>query len=667
MPYKRRRRRQGRYSPAPRSETAALAVPVLRSNWPRPPTVVPPLAGRVRLRLSLPLLALGASLGLASVAIADAGSRRGISSLAPLFWIGLLLIFSPIACRVLSRSTTRQERLLLVLLLGVSLYLIKVLALPNAFSFVDEFIHLRTTQDILRTHRLFTFTPLLPASAFYPGLKIAASDIVDLTGISPFFAGLLLVGLSRVLFCASFFFVAERATRSSRAAAAATLIYMGNPLFLFWSTYFSYENLALPLAVFLVWWLSRTRRERSLAPLAIAALVIVAVTITHHVVGFALAALLAAWWLAEKLTRHSALEGRKLGAMALFSALTALTWLLTVARPAIAYLWTENIYPGLSQTVSVLLGHLAPRPLYSSAGNVAPLWERLAGFGGVAVLLLALPLGLFVVWRLRRTSPALLVAAVVAATYPLSLLPRLSPAGVAISGRSSEYLYTGLGCVLGLLIADRARRVTTPIRSPRLLEALASLSRGRRGLVLATALMTLVFVGGVTVGNRYNELLPESSHPQGYPWSVQPDVMAAAKWARENLGLNQRFAADVVDAPVLGSYGDQYPVSENLAWPIFLAKTMDFTVVSTIRLARVRYVLVDGQMTLGIPSNPSYYFSPDEPNGKHHDHPLPASFLQKFGSTQCASLIFAAGYVKIFDVAPIANGSCIPGRRNAAA
>ena len=35
-----------------------------------------------------------------------------------------------------------------------------------------------------------------------------------------------------------------------------------NPMFLFWSAQFAYEGLALPLAAFIVWWISRTRGIR---------------------------------------------------------------------------------------------------------------------------------------------------------------------------------------------------------------------------------------------------------------------------------------------------------------------------------------------------------------------------------------------------------------------
>ena len=71
-------------------------------------------------------------------------------------------------------------------------------------------------------------------------------------------------------------------------------------MFLFWSATFSYENLALPLAAFVVWWIGRTRARGDLASMVVAVVGVIAVTVTHHVVGFALSALLGGWWLAER-------------------------------------------------------------------------------------------------------------------------------------------------------------------------------------------------------------------------------------------------------------------------------------------------------------------------------------------------------------------------------
>ena len=276
-------------------------------------------------------VALCAALGLVSVAVADVASRHGYlyAKASPFFWLGLLVIFVPIAFRVLMQDTDRQERLTLVVLLGVALYLVKVLGSPHAFTYSDEYVHLRNTLDILRTHHLFSPNPLLPTAAYYPGLSALTAGLVNLTGLSPFVSGLLVIGVARVLFCASFFLIAEKVTGSDRAAAGASLVYAANPMFLFWGAAFSYENLALPLAAFVVWWLGRTRQGDSRPALAVTTIAIVAVAVTHHVVGLALSALLVAWWLVERFTQRPSAARRAVGLMALVASATTLAWLFS--------------------------------------------------------------------------------------------------------------------------------------------------------------------------------------------------------------------------------------------------------------------------------------------------------------------------------------------------
>ncbi len=125
----------------------------------------------------------------------------------------------------------------------------------------------------------------------------------------------------------------------------------------------------------------------------------------------------------------------------------------------------------------------------------------------------------------------MLVAIGVAAAYPLSLVPRLLP-NPAISGRSSEYVYAGLGCVLGLLTVETLRwRKSVGEERPTRLGLV-----GWHRAAVAAGLVTVIFIGNVTVGEAFYQRLPESVPPQGYPWSVQADVIDASKWARAHLG-----------------------------------------------------------------------------------------------------------------------------------
>ena len=423
------------------------------------PTMTPPRAslpdqGKHFEHLWTVAAVLSMGLGLVSLWIADVTSRDGSNfpNASALFWIGLLLIIGPVAARVLSRDVDRKERILLIVALGLALYLAKVLRSPSAFTFGDEYVHLRNTQDILRTHHLFSFNPLLNTAAYYPGLGAVTAGMVRLTGLSVFASGLVLMGVPRCLLSVCIFLVAERVTGSDRTAAGASLVYAANPMYLFWAASFTYENLALPLAAFVIWWIGRTRRDVGRPALAAGVIAIAAVVVTHHVAAFGLSALLGAWWLIERVMQKPSAARRDLGLVVIVSSAATLVWFLAVARPAFSYLVTQNLSPGLRQTGSLIAGNTAPRKLYSSGGYVSPAWQRFAGFAGLGVILLVIPPGLYLAWRQRTRAPMVIAMAVTVA-FPLSLIPRLTPIGIAISGRSSEFIFAGLGCVLGLLVS----------------------------------------------------------------------------------------------------------------------------------------------------------------------------------------------------------------------
>jgi hypothetical protein len=606
-------------------------------------------------------IVLCSAVGLGVLAVADEAGRRHNTS-APtyhLFWLGVLLIFVPVAARVLAHDVSRMERLTLIVFLGVALYLVKVVLSPEAFTFVDEYVHVRNTNALMSMHHLFTWNPLLATASYYPGLGALTAGLTELTGLSMFAAGLLVVAVGRVLVCALSYLIFESVTHSGRAAAAASLIYMANPMFLLWSSTFTYENLALPLGAFVVWWIGRTRNGGGVTSMVVTVVAIIAVTITHHIVGFALAMLLAAWWLAEHVgCRATAAARRRLGILAIVACCATLIWFFAVARPAPTYLLTNNLLPALQDTFNVLSGHSAPRKLYHST-FAAPAWEPLAGFAAILVLLAALPPGLLVARRSWRRAPAA-VATGLAIAFPLTLAPRLASNGVAISGRSSEYVYTGLGCVIGLLLTAAASKWyawRTNLEGER-----ADPRHKWRDTFLPTfvavLLLTVVFVGNLTVGTRYTDRVPEATHPAHYERSVQPDVIAASTWALQNLGSNQMFGANNIDALALGTYGNQDLADMRWLWPVFFAESINSDVVKNIKKLKLRYVLVNWRMTRAAPEVPDYFLDPTEPDARQYLHSFPTAGLEKFSSDPCTKLIYDAGPIQIYDVTQIESGAC---------
>ena len=104
------------------------------------------------------LLVLSTAVGLMLVSAADALSRSGHAHGGALFWLGLLLILVPVTARLTSASPSRNERVGLLVLLGLASYLVKVFRDPFRFLYADEFVHQYNALSILSTHDLFRRT-----------------------------------------------------------------------------------------------------------------------------------------------------------------------------------------------------------------------------------------------------------------------------------------------------------------------------------------------------------------------------------------------------------------------------------------------------------------------------------------------------------------------------
>lgn len=613
-------------------------------------------------------VAVSTLLGLAVIWMADKKAVDGgnVVSAVELFFVGLIILFAPLATRILSRKTASIERFALVILLGLAFYTVKILADPTSFIYNDEFIHLRNTENILTSGHLFQYNPLLPTAGYYPGLAAVTATLVNFTGLSTFVCGLIIIGVGRVVITASLYFVAEKVTGSSRGAGFASLLYATNPMFLFWSAQFAYEDLALPLAAFTVWWLTRTRglRGRTAAQI-ITVIAIVAVTVTHHVSAFALCAILAVLYIAECIFGYPAAKRRYVGIFAALTGVVASFWLFVVAKPAADYLFSQNVGPAAQGLLSAINGGGGQRQLYGGGSIVSPpKWYVYIGFLAILIIMAALLPATIRAWHIirarglasvvpRRASVA--VATIVAIMFPFTLLPRLTSTGTAVSARTSELIFTAIACAVGLLWegVERSRNSATP-----------RTSRWMRfdgvGTLLATSLLSLVLVGQVSVSTSFFTILPSTG---GFPLYVQPYMISVAEWSHQHLGVDQSFATDNNNTLTLAGYGDEDPQDVDDVWPIFYSATMGSVVIDTIKKYGIHYVLLDWVATKSPPIKPDgVYYSSLEPIDSLHGGALPTSYYSKFSTYTCSRKVYQSGTIQIYDVSQIASGSCVPHR-----
>jgi hypothetical protein len=581
-------------------------------------------AGRLNPR-RVGLLACTMALGLMIVALADVAARDGTGGAHALFWTGLLVIYVPAVLHAWG-SPPRAEAVLGVVLMGVALYLVKVLHSPLHFTFHDEFSTLRTTADIERFGQLFEHNPLIEVHPFYPALELVTSALSSVTGLSIFVCGLIVIGVLRVALMAALFLTFEAAV-STRVAALGTVLYACNPNFVFFDSQWAYESFALPLALVAVAMAAQGRRT---ALLAIP--IVITLCISHPLTSMALTLFLVVWagfdtWTAR---RADGPGRRELWILAAVGAAFLALWAALVARSLGGYLGPVLGDAGDS-LVDLLLGESGPKRIFGAAGVAdTPLVERMIGFAAVLLALAAIGFGVRAIWR--RYSPlagALLAAALV---YPLSLPLRLTEAGTEISNRASEFVFVGVALLAAVVLSERrAARFAAP-------------------LVVVAA--SIALMGGVIVGTARYARLPGDYLVVADESSIEPEGRLAASWAREELGTGNRIFTDRINGLLMGSIGLQDPqVGEILGRPVpylFTAPTVDDDVRLIVSADDLDHLVIDRRTTTALPTV-GFYFEREEPGAYEHRSPLDLAALLKYDLVCPVGRAFDSGNLVVYD------------------
>jgi hypothetical protein len=585
-----------------------------------------------------------------------------------LFWGGLPLLFLPLAMRAAWPGVAPGERLFHLIVLAELTFLLKVLFWPRNFAQFDEFLHWITVSDILESHRLFLPNSMLPISPLFPGLEVVTSALVNLSGLPLFVAANLVVAATRGMFIAGLYGFYGRISDSPRLAAIGCLAYMGGSGYVMFDSQFAYETLAVGfLGTILV-----AHVELSSAgvgarrTLTVLGLLIAAIVLTHHLTALEVLSLLTGTAALQILGRHA--RGRlDLTTAALGAGLMAF-WLYLIGNPLAGYV-SPLLDAGINQFVAMLrhvfaehgVGHgvgsggggaSSRQAFVAGDGSRTPLWLQLPMIVALPITALLLANGfstalarargtgvaghdsawraLADIVRMRWQQSWMVLTALLALTWPVSILLRLTAAGWQVGNRLSALSYLGVGLVIGSSILRWWRR-------PR--QWFAAIAAG-----LA---LTVIFAGGVVAGWG----LPATNI--GYKveadgLSLEPMGIEAAEWTKQWLGIGNRFASDAFNDLLLGTYGRQDVVTslydrEDFA-ELFLQPTISGWDRHIIQTDRIDYIMTDLRLTTARPFMGAYF------GGDPDSSPLDPETLIKWDDAPGVSRIFDDGWITIYDV-----------------
>jgi hypothetical protein len=612
----------------------------------------------------LPALIVLAGFGLLAVAqsMRLAQAERPIASLV--FWLGLLLIYAPIVFRSALPQVGRRERIALAVFLGLALYLVKVLRAPGGFIFHDEFPHYATANDIMRTGALFHVNSLQGVSAYFPGLEIVTTAIANMARVSVEAAGVVVIGVARLIAGLGIYLLYEEITGSPRVASIGSVLAITYPNYTFWSSQFSYESLALPVSVLVLvtaLWSDRRQAPRSTL-IGLALLLIGSVVVIHHVTSYVLAASLVLIYLISRLrpflvesgerfsTRipHSITQRlpwtlwrkpserttnpRTWGLLAVVSLAAVTLWLLTAGREVLGYL-SPHLEAATRGFVAIVARSGAPRTPFttSGGGQSAPSWEQLVAFAAVLMIVAVIPFGLLQLWRRYRGHGLVVVFGIASLAYPVTLVLRLARGGSEIANRSWDFLFVAIGFVLAIGIA----------------ELWMARDRVYARAAVVSLYATVLYVGALVVGTPAWARLPGPFLVGGDTRGLQAESYALTEWARNRIGPDHRFIADYTNKWLLGSFGEQYIV-EGLSW-VYLSPKLDRDAeLADIAARGVNYVVVDMRLTEETPRI-GHYFEPGEPASSYRQ-PLDVEHMLKFDREPCLSRVYDSGDIIVYAV-----------------
>jgi hypothetical protein len=538
---------------------------------------------------------------------------------------------------------------------GFFLYGVKILRDPTGFTYADELVHAYNVDSIVSTHSLFAPNAILAVTPHYPGLETATAAL-RLVGVqSTFVSGLIIVALARLLMMVTLFLLFERVSGSTRVAGLAALLYTASPDFVFFTGAFSYEPLALPLAILagysIIRWMSLKEADLAVQPVvrgpqprhawgAVAVVTITAVVVTHHITSYVLVIFILAVGRAQREIRRLWKRYATPFPFAAFTIVVTLAWLLFAARSTWNYL-TPVVTNGVKDAINTFTGHQGGRQLFSNEQDATPIFDRITAITAALLVAIGVTFGLKRVWKDYRANAVCLVLAVAAVAYVGSVGLRLVPAAWEIGDRASAFLFIGAGLVLALIGLER----WGPKHVPWL------------GRLVVALVFAVLLEGGMVAGWSANIMLAQTSEIAAGGTTIRPQGYVVSEWARTILGPGRRFAADESNARLLGAYSHEFAIAGTNpdVQSVIREPKLEGWHVRLLRKYGLRYVVVDRRVVSEDALAGYFFRTAVSPHS--WSQLFGGRSLHKFDRQPDVSRLLDSGNIVVYDVGRLTHAS----------
>jgi hypothetical protein len=271
------------------------------------------------------------------------------------------------------------------------------------------------------------------------------------------------------------------------------------------------------------------------------------------------------------------------------------------------------------------------------------LWERFVELGSVALILVALPFGLWRVYRRLGAHPLFFVLGGLTVSYLVLLSFRLTAAGWETATRGTSYAFVGLSFALALALAE----IFVPGKL-----------RGMGGVVLALC-VCVVFIGGFLSGWQPNVRLANPYLVDAGGHAIKPQGFAVAEWMDARLGPGNYVAADRANGGILLADGGQVTVGDPYINQVLDDAGYDSNQHDIIKNDGIHYIVVDNR-SISRDGMAGYYFIRTGGESLLSTDYLDPGIVGKFDGLRNVNRVLDTGNIVVYDVKALLNDAPAP-------
>lgn len=617
---------------------------------------------------------IGMVLGVALVCLAYGIAGRSTSSgEQPKFvvlWAGILVFLWPTARRLADPLVSESERLALLVATGLFTYLPKFLRNPIRPVFYDEIAHWTQVERLTDSGELFAPNPAVRVLPSYPGLHTLTAGLRELTGLSTWQVGVVLIAVLHVVSAIGVYVLAKRVVGSPVIGGLAGLLWCVAPGAMFFNSQFAYQSLAI---VGFVWTIVAVAESGAASGrlrwrwLGLAAVLASSVVITHHVSSYALVVLLLCMTVAGgfQAAQDGSDDWKPAGLLLAIALVVNAGWMWVrgggrAVRSIVDYLapYPEN---GFDQLIDVVTRNGTARRFFARSG--LPAWEQWAAWlAPLAVIVLGI-IGIRLLMRMAtRPRSATWGLAGFALLYVAALPLVLTSTGAQGAHRSFPFTYLGVSVVAAAGLALVIGKLSD------------ARGRWRRTAPLAVALL----IGVVTVGNTAANVNEYDRFPG--PWEAGADSRArtdeldrAAAWLR-GYDSADRVVADLYTGTSLGVFGTVRPSCAVAAscpgdlaiWRFYDGQPIRPSDLRELKAQGYRFLAVDRRMAEATPRS-GFWFNRGEEGAFEHLKPYPKEALARLEGFTWLTKVYASTNYDLYEIhVGAANADVLEGEPGAA-